>query len=382
MREVIPYRLTEEQLLCDLHHAYRDASRHKTLRSYRKRFQNHEEDNLSELCHELYNRTYRPLPSTCFIISDPKKREVFAADFRDRIVHHLYYNYAHLMLESTFIHDSYSCIPGRGTHYGIRRLEEFIRSESRGYSRPCYVLKMDIRGYFMNINRQRLSDICLHSLTRMATHRVNPHAPTTWQELVDMDFVTWLTRETALLDPTTDCIRRGKPSDWQSLPHSKSLFHSPQGCGLPIGNLTSQLFSNVYLNQLDQYMKRTLHCRCYGRYVDDFFVVSHDREWLRSLIPHVRQFLSDALELTLHEGKTRIADARCGVEFLGAYIKPWRTYISHQTLKRIEPKIRHLHKEPDTRHRQDALASYCGLMSHYSSINIRRRLGMWPLSIL
>lgn len=85
MREVIPYRLTEEQLLCDLHHAYRDASRHKTLRSYK----NHEEDNLSELCHELYNRTYRPLPSTCFIISDPKKREVFAADFRDRIVHQI-----------------------------------------------------------------------------------------------------------------------------------------------------------------------------------------------------------------------------------------------------------------------------------------------------
>ncbi len=100
------------------------------------------ENNLEVLCDEPYTRTYFPKPSTCFIITDPKKREVFAADFRDRIVHHLYYNYTHTLYERTFIADSYSCIKGRGTHYGIERLQKHIRKESQGYTVPCYAMSI------------------------------------------------------------------------------------------------------------------------------------------------------------------------------------------------------------------------------------------------
>ena len=177
------FTLSREQLLADLYQAYYDARRHKRHKPYQLRFEAHLEDNLQNLCEALYSRTYKPYPSTCFIITDPKKREVFAADFRDRIVHHLYYNYTHELYERTFIYDSYSCIRERGTHFGISRLEQHIRQESQHYTVPCYVMKMDISGYFMHINRQRLLDICLATLERMSVHRILKHVPTTWHQL-------------------------------------------------------------------------------------------------------------------------------------------------------------------------------------------------------
>ena len=145
------FHLTREQLLADLHQAYLDARRHKRQKPYQQHFERHAEANLKQLCDELWTRSYRPGPATCFIITDPKRREVFAAQFRDRVVHHLYYNYVHEMLERTFIQDSYSCIRHRGTHYGIARLERHIRRESQNYQVPCYVLQMDLQGYIHQI---------------------------------------------------------------------------------------------------------------------------------------------------------------------------------------------------------------------------------------
>lgn len=389
------YHLTSSQLLTDLYEAYFDARRHKRNKPYQLLFESNLAENLQQLCNELWRREYHPQPSSCFIIADPKKREVFAAAFRDRIVHHLYYNYVHEMLERTFIQDSYSCIRGRGTHYGIRRMEHHIRQESQNYQEPCYVLKLDIQGYFMHINRERLLKITLCSLHRMAAHRISRYRQEVWAERVDMDFVCYLTREIVMLDPTLDCQMRGDRSDWEMLPASKSLFHSPAGYGLPIGNLTSQLFSNVYLNELDQYMKRTLHCRHYGRYVDDFYVVSADRSWLQSLLPHIRAFLHDNIGLSLHAGKLRINDVRKGVEFLGAYLKPWRNLVSHTTMRRISRKISTLVRdaqvfmkqesftEPESHsiiyhrmavHLRSSLNSFCGVLSHYRSYHLRQRL--------
>lgn len=148
------YRLTYGQLLADLHTAYLDARWHKRQKPYQLHFESHAEENLTALCDELWQRSYQPRRSSCFVITDPKQREVFAAQFRDRIVHHLYFNYTHELFERTFIADSYSCIRNRGTHYGIRRLESHILKESQNYSLPCYVLKMDIKGYFMHIDRR------------------------------------------------------------------------------------------------------------------------------------------------------------------------------------------------------------------------------------
>lgn len=355
--------LSREQLLTDLYVAYYDARRHKRNKPYQQKFEEYLEENLESLCDELYDRTYRPLPSTCFLISDPKKREVFAADFRDRIVHHLYYNYTHELLERTFIQDSYSCIKGRGTHYGIDRLEQHIRQESQNWQLPCWVLKMDIRGYFMHINRERLLSITLSLLDRMASHHADNGQK--WSDCLDMEFLHYLTREIVLLDPAEGCHIKGRLSEWNFLPHDKSLFFSPKGCGLPIGNLTSQLFSNVYLGSLDDFMKRTLRCRHYGRYVDDFFVVSGSRETLLGIIPRVRRFLEEELDLTLHEGKVRICSVSQGVEFLGAYLKPYRRYVSSNTLGRMQQKLPSLATETDPERLRSRQASFRGVLCHY-----------------
>ena len=366
-------KLTREQLLDDLHTAYLDARRHKRNKPYQLRFEERLEENLEELCNSLFTQSYRPLPSSCFIITDPKKREVFAAEFRDRIVHHLYYNYTYRLFERTFILDSYSCLAGRGTHFGIRRLQQHIRSESRNYTRPCYVMKMDIRGYFMGINRERLLQIALDSLDRMAAHKVSRHRMERWADVLDMDFIRWLTAEIILLNPLVGCRVVGSPSDWDGLPRNKSLYNSEPGCGLPIGNLTSQLFSNVYLNVFDQYMKRRLGCRHYGRYVDDFYVVSTDRDWLLSLVPHVRLFLNDELGLSFHDGKLQVSSVWRGVEFLGAWLKPHRIYASRTTVGRVSRKLRTL-AGSDRSAWFDSLNSYCGVLSHWNNYLLRRRL--------
>ena len=377
----MPYTLSRSQLYKDLHQAYLDARRHKRSRAYQQRFERDMYWQLEYLCDELYTRTYKPAPSTCFIIEDPKKREIIAAEFRDRIVHHLFYNYTHQLFERTFIADSYSCIKGRGTHYGINRLEHHIRQESQNYTRRCYVLKMDIKGYFMNINRQRLLEICRESLHCMMSHRVEKGSRETWADRLDIRFIDYLAELIITLNPTENCRRIGWPDDWEGLPDSKSLFQSSDGCGLPIGNLTSQLFSNVYLNELDQWMKRVMGCRHYGRYVDDFYVVSTDSGWLVSLLPMVRDFLHTELGLTLHEDKTVVCDVRRGVEYLGAYLKPWRKYVSSQCLVRmnrhiavLEASVSGMPADAAALRVRNSLCSFLGVLSHYSSYHLRRSL--------
>ena len=297
--------------------------------------------------------------------------------FPDRIVHHLYFNYTHRLYEATFIRDSYSCIEGRGTLDGITRMAEHIRKESRNWTRECYVLKLDIRGYFMHINRQRLLEIAVNTLDKMASHKMPKdlrHGDViTWEQALDMRFLKWLTEVIVMLDPKTSCVRAMPTSAWEGLDRAKSLFFTPEGCGLPIGNLTSQLFSNVYLNLLDQFCKRSLHCRCYGRYVDDFYVVSCDKEWLLSLVPRIRKFLKEKLCIDLHMGKVRICNVRHGVEFLGAYIKPYRIYMSSSTVHRIRRQLSKMDFS-DAEKVQKSVNSYLGIMAHTTSYNLRRTL--------
>lgn len=163
------FSITKEQLLLDLYRAYKDARKHKRNRNYQLKFEFNLEENLIDLRDELISGTYKPFPSNCFIIHDPKMREVFAAHFRDRIVHHLFYNYTYKVFETTFIYDSYSCIKNRGTHFGIERLKHHILSVSKGYTKPCYVLKIDIKGYFMNINRKILLELSRKTLLKNKT---------------------------------------------------------------------------------------------------------------------------------------------------------------------------------------------------------------------
>jgi len=379
------YRLTREQLLFDLYIAYYDAARHKHKMAYVVKFERELRANLKELCDDLLSRRYKALPSKCFIIDYPKKREVFAAMFRDRIVHHLYFRYTHQLFERTFIADSYSCIEGRGTHYGIDRLRQHIRQASLNWSQPCYAMNLDIRGYFMHINREKLLKIAIDSLRNMATHKVGmtDDVPipsgvlltpaTRWRDIRDFDFILWLTEQIIMLDPMENCVIVGDDSDWNGIDHAKCMRFAKPGLALPIGNLTSQLFSNVYLNPFDQFVKRNVCCEHYGRYVDDSCEVDADKDWLLAQVPVQRDFLADELGLQLHMGKLHIQEIHKGVEFLGAFIKPYRDYVSRKTLSRIEQNIKTLDLQ-DAKHAEASVNSYLGVLSHSSSYNIRHHL--------
>lgn len=356
--------INKEQLYLDLCKAYKKAKKGKGQKWYIKEFDKNLEENLRTLTDDIYNRRYNPQPFYVFVIRDPKVREIFAAEFRDRIVHHLYYEYVHKYFERTFIEDSYSCIKGKGTSYGIKRLRHHIESESLNYTRPCYVVKMDIKSYFININRTLLLNEVLRQLSRF-----NEKYP----EKLDIPLLTYLSKVIILFDLTINAIPVGDKSLWKLVPKYKSLFTATQDCGLPLGNLTSQLFSNIYLNLLDQYVKRELHMKHYGRYVDDFYFVSKSKAELRRVIIKVSEFLNSNLYLEINKGKTILREVKYGVEFLGAFLKPYRTYISNQTLRRMFIKARE-RKNETKEHKIASSISRIGLLKHYRSFNIRMKL--------
>ena len=363
-------------LLADLIVAYHDARRHKRGRPYQTHFEMNQERELVSLRDELLERRYVARPSSCFIIHDPKMREVFAAEFRDRVVHHLFYNYTHKLFERTFIVDSYSCIEGRGTHYGIDRLRHHLLSCSQNWSKPCYVLKLDIKGYFMSINRARLLTRCRELLGRIKCSQMAIGTIVHKSQIANYDWhlIDYLLESICMLNPVANCRVIGDWNEWKLLPREKSLFYSRPGCGLPIGNLSSQLFSNIYLGVLDDFMKRELKFRHYGRYVDDAYVVASSKEELYGIVPQVRDFLRDALELELNEDKVRVINAYKGVEFLGAYVKPYRTYPSMRSLRRMRGRIMSLdwHGLPDRI--QARVNSMLGVLSHYDCWHVRKVL--------
>ena len=366
-------KLTREQLLIDLYAAWHMARRHKVTKHYVRVFDRHSDRNLQDICDALYNRDYHPEPSSCFIVDRPKKREVFAAQFADRVVHHYYYNQTHRIYERTFIEDSYSCIQGRGTHYGIERLKQHIKSESDNYHKQCWVLSIDICGYFMHIDRKILLNTAVGTLQKMATHKIEPGSPQTWADVVDIEFLCWLTEQIVMIDPKTSCKIVGKPEEWIGLDYNKSLFHTPEGCGLPIGNLTSQLLSNVYLNDFDQHCKRVLKCKHYGRYVDDAYVVSSDKQWLLDLIPQMDDYLRRHLNLEIHRGKTHLHQVRHGVEFLGGFILPGRTYMSHAAVRRLRQNVDNLKGNGPARLYR-SINSMLGVMSHFNNHRLCQEL--------
>lgn len=302
--------------------------------------------------------------SMCFIIHDPVQREVFAASFRDRIIHHYLYNQLEPVFEPAFIYDSYSCRKGKGTLFGIERLEHHIRSCSENYHRQCFALKLDIEGYFMKMDRSLLFDMLQSRIDSLASGGRLPSG-------FDYDTVLFLLRQIVFLDPTKGCRIKGSLSDWRGLPDSKSLFKSAPGCGLPIGNLTSQLFSNVYLNELDQYVKRNLGFRHYGRYVDDFYVIDDSRDRLSAAVPLVADFLSSRLRLNLNYRKVKIIPVESGVPFLGAIVSPDGRHLNRRSIRRIEHRrMDSLCRESNPFALQAIMNSYSGYLEHFDT-NLR-----------
>jgi len=363
----------KELKVSDLFQAYYDARRHKRRSTGALLFEMNYESELFKLYDELKSGRYRIGPSACFISFKPVKREIFAAGFRDRIVHHVIYNFISPTFERLFISDSYSCRVGKGTSYGIRRVDHFIRSCSENYSRDCYVLQLDIKGYFMSMDRSLLFDK-VEKVVRRYRERVD----------IDVDFLLPLIRQVIFHDSTKNCRMRGKREDWAGLPKSKSLFFAGTDKGLPIGNLTSQLFGNVYLNDFDHFIKCTLGCRYYGRYVDDMVIVHRDKEFLKTIIPVIRTYLRDELALDLHPKKLYLQHVNKGVPFLGTVIKPYRIYIGNRTkgnffrsIKRWNALLENSSGEPsknDMKRFLSSVNSYLGFLKNYRTYTLRRKI--------
>lgn len=363
-----------------LQRAYRDARRNKAGTNNCIRFGMNREEEICELAQSILEHRYVMRPSICFLVTSPVMREVIAADFRDRLVHHLIFNFLNPHLEKLLIHDSYSCRKGKGTGFGVDRLEHHIRSCSRNYTLPCYALQGDISSYFMSIDRWKLYCMVQELMVRIGAQRDKKGRFIRDTKLYG--WIEYLLKMVVLYDPMQNCEYRDPLRLFLQLPPSKSLRNSPEGVGLPIGNLTSQLFSNLYLNGFDQYMKRVLKVKHYGRYVDDFFCIGNDPEWLMSLVPKADAYLQEHLGLHMNMKKTKLTDVRQGVSFLGIHLKPYRRYVKTKTLKRMQIEVVRMNRTPeyrlrDHRVREDLLSranSLLGILNQTRSYNLKRRL--------
>ncbi len=316
------------KLLADLFQAYFDARKNKRKTQSAIKFEMNYEREIFKLRDEILNKKYEISPSICFISFFPVKREIFAGDFRDRIVHHLIFNYLNPFCERIFISDSYSCRAGKGTSYGVKRADRFIRACSENYKKDCYTLKLDIAGYFMAIDKNILFKKIKDILKKFESE-IN----------FDQALVYWLIEKVIFNDPTKTCIVKGERKDWIGLPESKSLFFSERNRGLPIGNLTSQLFANLYLNDLDHFVKYELGCKHYGRYVDDLLFIHRDKKFLASLFCVLDAYLRKNILLKLHTKKIYLQHFSRGVVFLGRVVLPYRIYLRNNIKKNIHKKI-------------------------------------------
>ena len=238
----------------------------------------------------------------------------------------------------------------------------------------AYVLKLDILGYFMNIDRQLIYDMILYKLSNFQRKHQRP-----WYDLC-----VFLLDKVIFNDPIQHCLIKGSAEDWKGLPKSKSLFNAPPGKGFPIGNLTSQLFGNIYLNQFDHYVKEQLGISYYGRYVDDFILIHQEKNHLKSLIPHIHGYLKKKLGLDLHPRKIYLQHYSKGFQFLGTYIKPYRTYIGKRTKSGFYQAVQQWNNHiTATNGKLDSASllqfiatinSYLGAMKHFDTYKLRKKL--------
>ncbi|MFA4999974.1 MAG: reverse transcriptase/maturase family protein [Patescibacteria group bacterium] len=286
-------------------------------------FQGRLMDNIFNLRRDLLNKTYCHGAYQAFNISDPKPRNIHKATVRDRLLHHLLYRETYQYFDRHFIYDSYSCRLDKGTHRALRRFAEFAGQVSMDNKRTVWVLKCDIRKFFASIDHRILKNIL--------TKYIN-----------DPDLL-WLFGQ--VIDS----------------------FNTPGkiGVGLPLGNLTSQLLVNVYMNEFDQFIKRFLKIKYYARYADDFIFLSEKRDDLTSLRPHSDNFLNECLKLNMHPKKVFLKTLASGVDFLG-----WVQFTDHRVLRTVTKNrmFRNIKGGPTP----ETIAAYDGLLKHGNTYKLSR----------
>lgn len=342
--------------------AYYQCRKRKRKTINALQFEVNYEENLVKLWREVNSRKYEIGRSICFLVTRPKLREIFAADFRDRIVHHVIMMRLEPLFEEVFIEDNYNCRKGKGTLYGVKRLHEQIRQCSCNYSEDCYVGKFDMQGFFMSIHKPKLWKM-LEKFIKENYHEN------------DKNILLWLVNKVVMNCPQYNCIRKTPIHMWDRLAKNKSLFTCGDNYGLPIGNLTSQCFANFYLHWFDLYVKEEFGF--YGRYVDDFYVICKNKSKIAKFVPNMSAYLVDNLMVKLHPDKIYIQHYRKGLKFTGSVVKGKRLYTSNTTVSNVYMVIHKFNdevSEENVEHFVQSLNSYWGFMKHYSSYNVKVKI--------
>jgi retron-type reverse transcriptase len=308
-----------------VYRAYLACRRTKRNKPSALAFELNHEENLMALVKELREQRYKPSTSICFYTQKPKAREIFAAAFRDRIVHHLIYDEIAPLWERVFIHHSYACRPNKGTHAAALALQHFLRQVTANGARAASYLKMDIHNFFMTIDRRKLFDM-------LAARCYDPD-------------LLWLLRVIVFHDPASDYELQDRENLRQGLPPHKSLFHARPFCGLPIGNLTSQFFANVYLNELDQFVKHQLKCRYYMRYVDDLVMLDTETGKLHEWQHGISEFVAERLAISINHRATRLGPVAGGVDFAGFIVRPDYMLVRRRVVGNLKAKLRQARRQ-------------------------------------
>ncbi len=319
-------------------------------------------ENLLRLRDAMWEYAYKPSRGTAHIIFRPVQREIFAAPYVDRVVHHWVVSILVDWWERRLCYDSYSCRKGRGTSFGIRRLNHHMRSVSLNYTRPFFVIKMDIRGYFMHIRRDILYERVLWGLKRQFAGKYGKR----------YRILKYVIREVIFDDPIRGVKIQGSYEDWRGLGADKSLFCQPSGRGIVIGNLTSQFFSNIYLDALDRFVKIDLGYEHYGRYVDDFYIVVTEDELAQAKrdIRAIDNFLMGR-GMSLNMKKTKIFPAGQGVPFLGAVSRNGAVMPDKRIVRNFYAAAE---KMAEGYGKIETIASYLGMMKQFDSYKVVRRI--------
>jgi len=284
--------------------AFKRARKGKTKKRYIKRFESNLRENLLKLNNELSSRTYKPCLMKTFILRDPKTRKISKSAFRDRVVHHAICNLIVPLFEKSFIYDSHANQIGKGTHKALKRFDLFKRKVSKNNTKNCFVLKADIKHYFKNVDHKILLSILKR---KISDERV-------------LELIKKILENKAL----------GEAS-FSSIEDLNKTYVKQEG--MPLGNLTSQFFANVYLNELDQFVKHKLKVKYYIRYVDDFVLLHNSKRQLEIWEKEINKFLSSKLNLELHPDKSKIINLKKGIGFLG-----FRIFYNHRLLRKSNMK--------------------------------------------
>jgi len=324
MRKIFTHTYEHIISLENLLEAWKGFVKGKRLRRDVQEFERYLMSNIISLHEDLTAKRYRHSAYEAFNISDPKPRHIHKASVRDRLLHHTLYRALYPFFERTFMSDSYSCRLGKGTHRAINRFRAFGYKASRNHTKTVWVLKGDVRKFFASINQDVFLKI------------IGSYIP-------DADMI-WLISQVV-----------------------GSFSSTIKGVGLPLGNLTSQLFVNVYMNEFDQFMKHKIKARYYIRYADDFVVLSQDKEWLEATIPHIRDFLQEKLRLELHPDKVSIETIASGVDFLGYVLFPHHRVLRTATKRRM---LKRISERPTC----ESVNSYLGLLRHGNSFTLQEEV--------